>query len=108
MTTPSRQPIRVLIVDDRLLIGTLSGITPECCPPSVRNRVRHGAERALLPLEPFIKTFGQTQSALKDRCIKRIIVTPRLVCGWNIAPRRRRVPTGIEFLSDQLPRHLRY
>src|SRR6202041_3677192 len=27
-------------------IGTLSGITPECCPPSARNRVRHGAERA--------------------------------------------------------------
>src|SRR6266478_6593474 len=27
-------------------VGTLSGITPECCPPSVRNRVRHGAERA--------------------------------------------------------------
>jgi hypothetical protein len=28
--------------------GTLSGITPECCPPSVRNRVRHGAERAVV------------------------------------------------------------
>jgi hypothetical protein len=27
--------------------GTLSGITPECCPPSSRNPVRHGAERAL-------------------------------------------------------------
>jgi hypothetical protein len=27
-------------------IGTLSGITPECCPPSPRNPVRHGAERA--------------------------------------------------------------
>ena len=26
--------------------GTLSGITPECCPPSFRNPVRHGAERA--------------------------------------------------------------
>jgi hypothetical protein len=32
-------------------IGTLSGITPECCPPSVRNRVRHGAERATNPRE---------------------------------------------------------
>jgi hypothetical protein len=31
----------------RHAIGTLSGITPEYCPPSPRNRVRHGAERAL-------------------------------------------------------------
>ncbi len=28
-------------------IGTLSGITPDCCPPSVRNPVRHGPERAV-------------------------------------------------------------
>jgi hypothetical protein len=27
-------------------IGTLSGITPECCPPSVRNPVRRGPDYA--------------------------------------------------------------
>jgi hypothetical protein len=32
-------------------IGTLSGITPECCPPSARNRVRHGAERAPIQIQ---------------------------------------------------------
>jgi len=26
--------------------GTLSGITPECCLPSVRNPVRHGPDYA--------------------------------------------------------------
>jgi hypothetical protein len=36
--------------------GTLSGITPECCPPSVRNRVRHGAERAETTRMPSLKS----------------------------------------------------
>jgi len=30
----------------RCPIGTLYGINRECCPPSVRNHVRDGAERA--------------------------------------------------------------
>jgi hypothetical protein len=30
--------------------GTLSAMPPEWCPPSVRNRVRHGPERAVHPV----------------------------------------------------------
>jgi hypothetical protein len=36
-------PLREIV---RHATGTLSGITPECCPPSVRNPVRHGPDYA--------------------------------------------------------------
>jgi hypothetical protein len=32
----------------RLGAGTLSAMPPECCPPSFRNRVRHGPVRAVI------------------------------------------------------------
>jgi hypothetical protein len=31
-------------------IGTLSGITPECCPPSVRNPVHRGPDYAVFTI----------------------------------------------------------
>jgi hypothetical protein len=63
-------------------IGTLSSITPERCPPSVRNPVRHGPERATSArksrtnVSMSVKTYGSSDSP---------------TCLWSPLGARRRI-----------------
>lgn len=68
-----RTPFRSRVKTVRLGVGTLSVMPPECCPPSFRNRVRHGPVRAVInQIRAFLLEYGLPVAVGRSRLLKQL------------------------------------